>query len=297
MARNDKKRNTVQAVWTALTNSYVIGFVQGKIYRGSLKKLCVPGLNCYSCPGAVGSCPIGALQAVLGSRGFKMAFYVAGFLMLVGAVLGRFVCGWLCPLGLVQDLLHKIPLPKKWKVKRFKGDKILRLLKYLILVLFVILLPLFAVDVVGQGQPWFCKYICPAGTLGAGIPLTTLDAALRAGLGWLYTHKLIILAVTLVASVFIFRPFCKYICPLGGLYSLFNPIAFYKIRLDKSKCIDCGACERTCRMQVQVRKQPNSPECIRCGDCGKVCPTGAISMGFCPGKGNCHADSGKNPKI
>ena len=297
MARNDKKRNTVQAVWTALTNSYVIGFVQGKIYRGSLKKLCVPGLNCYSCPGAVGSCPIGALQAVLGSRGFKMAFYVAGFLMLVGAVLGRFVCGWLCPFGLVQDLLHKIPLPKKWKVKSFKGDKILRLLKYLILAVFVILLPLFAVDVVGQGQPWFCKYICPAGTLGAGIPLTTLDAALRAGLGWLYTHKLIILAVTLVASVFIFRPFCKYICPLGGLYSLFNPIAFYKIRLDKSKCIDCGACERTCRMQVQVRKQPNSPECIRCGDCRKVCPTGAISMGFCPGKGNCHADSGKNPKI
>ena len=297
MARNDKKRNTVQAVWTALTNSYVIGFVQGKIYRGSLKKLCVPGLNCYSCPGAVGSCPIGALQAVLGSRGFKMAFYVAGFLMLVGAVLGRFVCGWLCPFGLVQDLLHKIPLPKKWKVKSFKGDKILRLLKYLILAVFVILLPLFAVDVVGQGQPWFCKYICPAGTLGAGIPLTTLDAALRAGLGWLYTHKLIILAVTLVASVFIFRPFCKYICPLGGLYSLFNPIAFYKIRLDKSKCIDCGACERTCRMQVQVRKQPNSPECIRCGDCGKVCPTGAISMGFCLGKGNCHADSGKNPKI
>ena len=154
------------------------------------------------------------------------------------------------------------------------------MIQYLILVVFVILLPLFAVDVVGQGQPWFCKYICPAGTLGAGIPLTTLDAALRAGLGWLYTHKLIILAVTLVASVFIFRPFCKYICPLGGLYSLFNPIAFYKIRLDKSKCIDCGACERTCRMQVQVRKQPNSPECIRCGKCTTICPTDALKFRF-----------------
>ena len=91
----------VQVLFTALTNGYVIGFTEGKIYRGTSKKLCVPGLNCYSCPGAVGSCPIGSLQAVLGSKNYKFSFYVIGFLMIFGSLMGRFVCGWLCPFGLV----------------------------------------------------------------------------------------------------------------------------------------------------------------------------------------------------
>ena len=97
----------------ALTNGYLIGFVKGKIFTGKTKQLCVPGLNCYSCPGALGSCPIGSLQATLGSRDYKFAFYVVGFLMIVGALVGRFVCGWLCPFGLIQDLLYKIPFVKK----------------------------------------------------------------------------------------------------------------------------------------------------------------------------------------
>ena len=99
---------------------------------------CVPGLNCYSCPGATGACPIGSLQAVIGSWNFKMAYYVVGFLIFVGALLGRLVCGFLCPFGLIQDLLNKIPFPKK--MRTFRGDKLLRKLKYVILMVFVILL-------------------------------------------------------------------------------------------------------------------------------------------------------------
>ena len=106
---NEWHRHKIQALWALLTNSYLAGFVQGKIYKGRFKKLCVPGLNCYSCPGALGACPIGAMQAVIGSWNFKFAFYVAGFLMFIGAMAGRFACGWLCPFGLIQDLLHKIP--------------------------------------------------------------------------------------------------------------------------------------------------------------------------------------------
>ena len=117
-------RLIVQACFAALTNGYVRGFLEGKIYSGPLKQLCVPGLNCYSCPGALGACPIGALQAVLGSRGRKFSFYVLGFLLAVGAVCGRFVCGWLCPFGLFQELLHKIPFPRK--IKKLPGDRILR---------------------------------------------------------------------------------------------------------------------------------------------------------------------------
>lgn len=268
-------RHRFQALWALLTNSYLIGFVQGKIYKGKLKNLCVPGLNCYSCPGAVGSCPIGSLQAVIGNWNFKFAFYVAGFLVFVGALIGRFVCGWLCPFGLVQDLLHKIPFPKK--IKTFRGDKLLRKLKYVILAVFVILMPLYFVDIMDQGSPYFCKLICPAGTLEGGIPLVLLNKSMRRAIGWLYVWKNVLLAVTVLLSILIYRPFCKYICPLGAIYSVFNPISVFKYRVDKNKCTQCGACAKVCKMQVNPSKTPNHPECIRCGQCKKICPTGAIT--------------------
>lgn len=270
-------RHGFQALWALLTNSYLIGFVQGKIYKGNLKKLCVPGMNCYSCPGAVGSCPIGSLQAVIGSWNFKFAFYVAGFLVFVGALVGRFVCGWLCPFGLIQDLLHKIPFPKK--LRTFRGDKLLRKLKYVILVVFVILLPMFLVDVMGQGAPYFCKLICPVGTLEGGIPLALMNKSMHSVLGWLYAWKNVLLVATILLSIIIYRPFCKYICPLGAIYSVFNPISVFKYRVDESKCVSCGACSKSCKMGVDPVQNANHPECIRCGLCKKVCPTGAISSG------------------
>lgn len=271
-------RHGVQALWALLSNSYVMGFVHGKIYKGSLKNLCVPGMNCYSCPGALGACPIGAFQAVIGSRNYKFAFYIAGFLMFIGALIGRFVCGWLCPFGLIQELLHKIPFPKK--IKRFRGDKLLRFLKYVILTVFVILLPLFLVDILRQGAPYFCKLICPVGTLEGGIPLVLLNKALRGTIGWLYTWKIAILAVMLFLSILIYRPFCKYICPLGAIYSVFNKISVFRYRVDEEKCIHCGKCAQNCDMGCDPVQDANDLECIRCGKCKKCCPTGAICSGF-----------------
>lgn len=268
------KRHRVQILWALLTNSYLLGFVQGKIYRGKLKKFCVPGLNCYSCPGAAGACPIGAMQAVIGNRNFKMAFYVSGFLMFVGALMGRFVCGWLCPFGLIQDLLYKIPFPKK--IKTFPGDRLLRKLKYVILAVFVILMPMFLVDMLGQGAPYFCKLICPAGTLEGGIPLVILNKSLRGAVGFLYVWKNVLLAAVILLSVWIYRPFCKYLCPLGAVYSVFNPISVFRYRVDKEACTHCGVCAKVCNMQVDPLKNANHPECIRCGDCKKACPTKAI---------------------
>ena len=272
------RRHTIQALWTFFTNSYWIGFIQGKIYKGPWKKLCVPGMNCYSCPGAKGSCPIGALQAVIGSWNYQFAYYIAGFLIFLGALMGRFVCGWFCPFGFLQDLLYKIPFFKK--IGTFRGDKSLRMLKYGILLVFVILLPMFLVDILGQGTPYFCKWICPVGTLEGGIPLAWLNKSMHEALGWLYAWKNVILAVIVFLSILIYRPFCKYICPLGAIYSVFNPISVFSYRVDSEKCIQCGACQTICKMQVNPVEHCNSLECIRCGQCKQVCPTSAITSGI-----------------
>lgn len=267
-------RMLVQICFTALSNGYVAGFTGADIYTGPGKNFCLPGLSCYSCPGAFGACPIGSLQAVLGSRDYRFSFYIVGFLMAVGALWGRFVCGWLCPFGLVQDLLYKIPFVRKMRL--LPGDRWLRYLKYIILVGFVIVLPMTVLDIIGQGSPWFCKYICPSGTLMAGIPLVMLDENLRAAAGWLFLWKVAVLIVLVLLSVVVYRPFCRYLCPLGAVYGLFNPISLYQFRIDEQKCTKCGACQKACKLDIAVWEKPNSMECIRCGDCRKACPHGAI---------------------
>lgn len=273
-----KFRNWIQAGFTLATNAYLPGFFKGGIYAGNMKTLCVPGLNCYSCPGALGSCPIGAMQAVINGNRHNFSYYVLGMLLLFGVLLGRLVCGFLCPFGWMQQLLHKIPL-KKISVPR-AADRKLRLMKYGVLVLFVLALPAFAVDAFGLSSPWFCKWICPAGTLEGGIPLVIANESLRAMLGFNFWWKLFLLALTILLSIIIYRPFCKYICPLGAFYALFNRWSLTRMDLDAASCISCGKCVRSCPMQVDVLKNINSAECIRCGKCAQVCPTGAIDLKF-----------------
>lgn len=236
----------------------------------------MPGLNCYSCPAAAASCPIGAVQAVIGSSKFQFAYYVVGLLLLIGVLLGRVVCGFLCPFGWFQELLHKIP-SKKFSTKKFH---ILTYLKYVILLLFVIVLPMTLVNEVGMGDPFFCKYICPAGILEGGIPLSLADPGIRASLGALFTWKSCILLGVVVLSVFFYRPFCKWLCPLGAFYGLCNKISMYRLEVDADKCTACGACSRACKMDVDVFRTPNHAECIRCGDCMASCPHQAITKSF-----------------
>ena len=132
----------IQAAAAILTNIHLPNFFKGTLYQGKGKYACVPGLNCYSCPGAAGACPIGAFQAVIGSSKFKFSYYITGTLILMGVLLGRFICGFLCPFGWLQELLHKIPVPKL-STRKLKP---LRYLKYVILAVFVIMLPLIVVN-------------------------------------------------------------------------------------------------------------------------------------------------------
>lgn len=280
--RREKQRSTVRNVIRIaslfLFNGYLTGFRNGRIFTGRTKSVCVPVLNCYSCPGALGACPIGSLQAALGTSGGRFPFYVLGTLMIFGAVLGRLTCGLLCPFGLIQDLLAKIT-SKRITVPK-KADRLLRYLKYAVLALFVIILPAFFRDDFGSSVPWFCKYICPAGTLEGGIPLTLADRALREMTGPLFWWKVLLLAAVIAGSVFIERFFCRYLCPLGAFYSLFSRVSAAEMKIDSSACISCGKCGSVCPMSLDPVHQISSAECIMCGRCADICPAEAVSLRF-----------------
>ena len=230
--RNKKKvhflarfRGWIQAVATLLTNIHLPNFLKGSLNQGKGKYTCVPGLNCYSCPGAAGSCPIGAFQAVVGSSKFKFSYYITGILILFGVLLGRFICGFLCPFGWFQELLHKIPSPKL-STKKLKP---LRYLKYGVLLVMVILLPIVVVNEMGMGDPFFCKYLCPQGVLEGAIPLSITNEGIRSALGVLFSWKAFVLLAVIVGSIFFYRPFCKWLCPLGAFYALLNRVSLFQI--------------------------------------------------------------------
>lgn len=259
-----------------LANAHLPGFWQGRIYSGGAKAICLPGLNCYACPGALGACPLGALQTVLGHQRFP--FYVLGLLIGVGTLLGRAVCGLLCPFGLVQDLLRRLPFRKRRLPARL--DRTLRWMKNLVLLVLVVGLPTFASGAGGVAPPTFCKWLCPAGTLGGALPLMTTDPSPRGLAGALFGWKLAVLLVLLALATILPRPFCRYLCPLGAFYGLFNRVSLYQLHVDHARCVDCGGCARACPMALDARREAASAECIRCGACSRACPTAAITQGF-----------------
>ena len=264
------KRKLMQLYFALLFNANLKGFVSGNIYEGNTKKFCAPGINCYSCPGAVAACPLGSLQGSFGN-GKSTIFYVCGILLLYSLMFGRMICGWLCPFGLIQELLYKIKTPK---LKKSPVTRILSYFKYVLLVFFVFIVPIMYAFR-DTPLPAFCKYICPAGTLEGGIGLLSnkVNAGYFSMLGPLFTWKFLLLVSIVVASVFIFRMFCRFICPLGALYGLFNRISFFGVKVDEPKCTNCNLCVSHCKLDV---KKVGDQECISCGECIGVCPTKAI---------------------
>ncbi|MBQ1795540.1 MAG: 4Fe-4S binding protein [Treponema sp.] len=268
------KRKVIQLAAFGFCNAKIQNFFSGKLYTGKWKKFCAPGLNCYSCPAALVSCPIGAMQAVGGSKKFDFSFYVAGIILAFGVVLGRAVCGFLCPFGLFQELLHKIPSPKA------KLWKALTYIKYAVLLFFVMILPVADRNFAGSGDPAFCEYICPAGIAEGALPLLATHPELGQALGWRFILKICIFAAVFVTSIFVYRFFCKMLCPLGAIYGLLNKISFYHVHVNKEKCISCGKCSEVCPMDNNPLLKPRSAECILCGRCADICPAKAIRLGF-----------------
>lgn len=276
----ERIRLWVQALWFFLTNGYWAFPLTKNIYQGPLKIICSPGLNCYSCPASTTFCAMGSLQNLFAAIRFNVqtgqyffGSFVVGTIGLLGIVFGRFICGWGCPFGLLQDLLAKIP------AKKFKIPSFLLAGKYLFLALFVIILPLAIVDDYGLGNVWYCKYICPVGTLEAGIPMIFLQPELRKIIGTLFWSKFTIMALFLGWSTLSVRPFCKTACPLGAFYSMFSRYQLIKMKLNKELCTNCQACHPVCPMDIRFNEQPNNPGCINCLRCmNEACTFGAISI-------------------
>lgn len=257
------KRRLFQIGSLLISNSYFGSIFYSNIYQGWFKGVCIPFMNCYGCPLAVVSCPIGTLQHFVIIK--AIPFFLIGFLGIVGLVVGRMTCGWLCPFGFAQEMLHKIKTPKLHLPGIFNYTKYLSLILLTILVAFLV------------GEPWFCK-LCPVGTLEAGIPIIlwnpggdifTQGGPIVSRVGMLFNVKLLILFSFVAAAIFIHQPFCRYACPLGAIYSVFNKVSFFRIKVYAEKCGFFHEYHQICPMEVNAQKSPNDKDCIRCLECTK----------------------------
>ena len=225
------------------------------------KHVPLPILNCYSAPTTIFSCPAGFIQHFLVIGGFTFA--TVGILLLFGAFLGRWFCGWVCPFGLFQEALFMVPF-KKFALPRWTGN-----IKYLIFIIMVILMPMFFKNSIGMTETWFCNF-CPAGCLEAGIPVPIINPSVRYLIGTMYWIKLAILVlVVFIPSLFIKRPFCSTICPVGLMMGWTNKFSFHKLAYNESNCNNCGLCSRDCPMGLDPTVDFDSAECIRCMNCTK----------------------------
>ena len=251
------RRRIFQGLGTVLPNAYVQGFVTPSLYQGPLKGVCTPLFNCYACPSALFSCPIGSMQHFAATG--KVPFYAAGTMAVVGTSVGRMTCGTLCPFGFLQDVLFKI---RTWKARLPGWASYLR---YAALAVLVFLIPALT------RVPWFSK-LCPMGTLSAGLPWVTLSESVRGMVGSFFWVKIGILLLFVTSSVLAKRPFCRAVCPLGAIFSLFNRGSFLQLAWNPDTCTRCGKCRKICPVDIRPDYKPDSAECLRCLDCTR-CPS------------------------
>ncbi len=257
-------RRIVQIISTILANGYFkINPNKGIfMYQGNLKKVCVPFLNCYSCPLAYGSCPIGAFQQTLKLHIFP--YFITGFFTIIGLLSGRFVCGWLCPFGLLQELLYKI------NTYKMKLPKFARYIKYFVLLLTISVPFLFH-------EPFFCKFICPAGVFEASIWQLLMQPMLIDSIGFFFTLKYMFFIIFIAGSITYKRFFCVTLCPIGAIYGLFNKISLLQLKVNKDKCTKCNNCQINCPMDIAIYKDETHYDCIRCMKCIPACPHNAVT--------------------
>jgi len=228
--------------------------------------MCSPVFHCYACPLATFACPIGVIAQFSALHVFP--FIAIGLLVAVGALSGTLICGWVCPFGYLQDLTAKVPAPK-FDLPKFTGY-----FRYVMLIGTVLAIPYFF----GEGHPLFVCRICPAGALEAAVPTMAGQAIAGEKVVWPNALKLTILVVFLIAIFFIKRPWCRVLCPLGAIFSLFNRASAFFLRFKPDECTDCGRCHTLCEYGIEPEKTTNDLRCIRCLECTK-CNPDALTLG------------------
>jgi len=217
--------------------------------------VCSPVFHCYSCPLALFACPIGVLANF--SALHLVPFVALGTLLVIGVLVGSFICGWVCPFGLFQDLMGRIPTPK------FELPSRLGYGRYLVLVALVLAIPYFF----GEEHPLFFCRVCPAGALEAALPHMAGTAIAGGGLVWPSAAKMIVSGVVLGVAFFTWRPWCRVLCPLGAVYALGSRVSFVFLKFHPERCNDCDLCRRLCRYHGPAERRGDDMNCIRCLDC------------------------------
>jgi ferredoxin-type protein NapH len=258
------KRRIFQGMGAILPNAYVQGILTASLYQGSLKSVCSPLLNCYACPSALFSCPIGTLQHFMVTG--NVPYYGLGTLSAIGATVGRMTCGTLCPFGFLQDLLYKF---RAWKVSIPAWSRYFR---YAVLVGLVFVIPYIT------HENWFSK-LCPMGTLIGGLPWVTLNVNVRSMIRALFWVKIAILLFFMTTSTMVKRPFCRAVCPLGAIFSLFNKSSFLQLAWNPDTCTRCGKCQKICPVDIRPDRNWTNPDCLRCLDCTR-CPSIKLTTVF-----------------
>lgn len=257
-AHKPTKRRLIQLYAFLLTNANLKGFFFGEDFYGRQQIYVRSGTQLLFLSGSGRSLSARRSAKRSGGVEYPCPVLCLGNYRAVRASSGTDDLRILCPFGLGQDLVYKIKTPK---LKKNRVTRILSYLKYVILLVFVIAMPLAF-----SGKlpvPTFCKYICPAGTIGGALALLINPGndGYFAMLGPLFTWKFAVMVAIVVACIFIYRAFCRFICPLGALYGFFNRIALIGVKLDKNKCTDCGLCVAHCKMDV---RHVGDHECINC---------------------------------
>ena len=231
----------------------------------------VPALfiTIFSSIGEIISSIAGGSFVLLDNLG-RLVLILGVFLMTV--VWGRFFCGFICSFGAMQDLLNSIGklIPFKIKVPE-KADKWLKLLKYAVLAFVAVGVWGFSVTGDTVWSPWtvFGIYSSLSGWSSLKYFLT-LGGAL--------------LLLIIIGSLFIERFFCRYLCPLGALFSLVSRFRIYSLNRKPEKCGNCKLCTSKCSMGIPLYKydEVRSGECINCMKCTSVCPNENISAETLP---------------
>ena len=277
MMKHSVLRRFIQILGTILPNSYLVGwFKKPYLYTGDIKGVAAPILNCYACPSAIVSCPAGSAQHFIALK--SIPYFVLGTMGAIGISFGRATCGWICPFGFLQDVLHKIG--RLFHLPKISLPAWISYGRYLFLIGLVILAPYLTAGGGEFGEPgvtWFCR-ICPQGALEGGIPQVLLQSELRELIGWLFNTKIIILCSFLIMFFLSKRIFCRAVCPIGAFLGLFNEISILRLHVDRHVCKSCDICFNVCPVEHRVFKSPNSPDCIRCGNCVAYCPLKAVKV-------------------